>query len=149
MLSPSKPGPIHLRRDIRRCFSSILHCVLRNKHGRYVLYRRSPEYGRVPGLPHDLNPDPEHHGAIVVGYNTMYSRSMYTTHRGPRCVYYTSCNFLASIRLGIGMRIDISYWRSELFQSHGRVFIVFMKNETWDCTLSGWYGRSGASWSCL
>jgi hypothetical protein len=25
------------------------------------------------------DPDPEHHGAIVVGYNTMYSRSMYTT----------------------------------------------------------------------
>jgi hypothetical protein len=29
------------------------------------------------------------------------------------------------------MRIDISYGRSELFQSHGRVFIVSHENETW------------------
>jgi hypothetical protein len=44
------------------------------------------------------DPDPEHHGAIVVGYNTMYSRSMYTTIEDHRLFVYTSCNFLASIR---------------------------------------------------
>jgi hypothetical protein len=52
---------------------------------------------------------------------------MYTTPSRSRCVYsYTSCNFLASIRLGIGICAS-TFRDSELFQSHGRVSIVFMK----------------------